>query len=85
MPSGTIEKEFKLSDLKGKYIALFFWPLDFTFGCPTEIMAHDHRIEQFKERNVEVFGISIDSEFTHFAWRNTPVKESAFQTRRILN
>ena len=75
MPSGIIEEQFKLSGLKGKYVVLFFWPLDFTFVCPTEIIAHDHRIEQFKQRNVEVVGISIDSQFTHFAWRNMPVKE----------
>jgi peroxiredoxin (alkyl hydroperoxide reductase subunit C) len=75
LPSGIIEEKFRLSDLRGKYIVLFFWPLDFTFVCPTEIVAHDHRIAQFKERNVEVVGISIDSQFTHFAWRNTPINE----------
>ncbi|PWB73931.1 alkyl hydroperoxide reductase, partial [candidate division GN15 bacterium] len=71
MPDGTIG-EFKLSNLKGKYVALFFWPLDFTFVCPTEIIAHDNRIDEFKQRGVEVVGVSIDSEFTHHAWRNTP-------------
>ena len=75
MPSGEIVDEFKLSDLKGKYTVLFFWPLDFTFVCPTEILAHDRRMEAFKQRGVEVVGVSIDSQFTHFAWRNTPVKE----------
>jgi len=75
MPNGEIVERFTLSDLRGRYVVLFFWPLDFTFVCPTEILAHDRRIEQFKERNVEVVGISIDSQFTHFAWRNTPVKE----------
>ena len=75
MPSGVIEENFKLSDLAGKYVVLFFWPLDFTFVCPTEILAHDHRIEPFKDRGVEVVGVSIDSQFTHFAWRNMPVKE----------
>jgi peroxiredoxin (alkyl hydroperoxide reductase subunit C) len=75
MPNGTIEENFKLSGLRGKYVVLFFWPLDFTFVCPTEIIAHDRRMAQFKERNVEVVGVSIDSQFTHFAWRNTPVKE----------
>ena len=75
MPNGIIEDAFKLSSLRGKYVVLFFWPLDFTFVCPTEILAHDHRMEQFKERGVEVVGISIDSQFTHFAWRNTPVRE----------
>lgn len=75
LPSGEIIDDFKLSDLKGKYVVLFFWPLDYTFVCPTEIIAHDRRVAQFKERGVEVVGISIDSQFTHFAWRNTPVKE----------
>jgi peroxiredoxin 2/4 len=75
MPSGVIEPEFTLSDLRGKYVVLFFWPLDFTFVCPTEIIAHHRRMKQFTERDVAVVGISIDSEFTHFAWRNTPVKE----------
>ncbi len=75
MPSGVIEEQFKLSDLRGKYVVLFFWPLDFTFVCPTEIIAHDRRIEKFKSRNVEVVGISIDSQFTHFAWRNTNIND----------
>ncbi len=75
MPDGTIHETFRLSDLRGTYVVLFFWPLDFTFVCPTEILAHDHRYEAFRKRNVEVVGISIDSQYTHFAWRNTPVKE----------
>lgn len=75
MPNGVIEDKFTLSDLRGKYVVLFFWPLDFTFVCPTEIIAHDHRIAQFKDRKVEVVGVSIDSQFTHFAWRNTLVND----------
>jgi peroxiredoxin (alkyl hydroperoxide reductase subunit C) len=75
MPDGSIKDNFKLSDLKGKYVVLFFWPLDYTFVCPTEIIAHDHRMEEFKKRGVEVVGVSIDSQFTHFAWRNTPVDQ----------
>jgi peroxiredoxin (alkyl hydroperoxide reductase subunit C) len=74
MPSGVIEDKFKLSDLRGKYVVLFFWPLDFTFVCPTEIIAHDNRIKQFEEKEVAVVGISIDSQYTHFAWRETEVK-----------
>ena len=73
MPNSIIEESFRLSDLRGKYVVLFFWPLDFTFVCPTEIIAHDHRIDQFKERSVAVVGVSIDSQYTHFAWRETPV------------
>ena len=73
MPEGVIKEDFKLSDLRGKYVVLFFWPLDFTFVCPTEIIAHHKRMEQFKARNVEVVGVSIDSQFTHLAWKSSPV------------
>ena len=59
----------------GKYAVVFFYPLDFTFVCPSELIAFDHRLEEFKARNVEVIGVSIDSQFTHAAWRNTPVEK----------
>jgi len=59
--------------IKDKYAVIFFYPLDFTFVCPSELIAFDHRLEEFKKRNVEVFGVSIDSQFTHLAWKNTPV------------
>ena len=75
MPDGTIKDEFKLSDLHGKHVVLFFWPLDFTYVCPTEIIAHDRRLNEFKERSVEVVGVSIDSQFTHHAWRSTPTEK----------
>jgi peroxiredoxin (alkyl hydroperoxide reductase subunit C) len=75
LASGEIVDAFNFSDLRGKYAVLFFWPLDFTFVCPTEILAHDRRMEAFKKRGVEVVGVSIDSQFTHFAWRTTAVKE----------
>ena len=71
MSDGTINENFKLSELRGKYVVLFFWPMDFTFVCPTEIIAHDKRIEEFKKRNVEVVGVSIDSKHVHSAWRGT--------------
>ena len=58
---------------KGKYTVVFFYPLDFTFVCPSELIAFDHRLEEFTSRGVEVIGVSIDSQFTHNAWRNTPV------------
>jgi peroxiredoxin 2/4 len=74
MPNNTIVDDFKLSSLRGKPVVLFFWPLDFTFVCPTEIIAHDHRLEEFKKRGVEVVGVSIDSQFTHFAWKSTEIK-----------
>ena len=59
--------------VEGKYAVVFFYPLDFTFVCPTELIAFDKRLSAFKERNVEVVGVSIDSQFVHNAWRNTPV------------
>jgi len=68
-------KPLKLSDYKGKHVVLFFYPLDFTFVCPSELIAFDHRLEEFKKRNVEVIGCSIDSQFTHLAWKNTPVEK----------
>ncbi len=67
--------ELRLSDLRGRYVLLFFYPLDFTFVCPTEIIAFDRKLDQFKEKNVEVIGISVDSHFTHLAWKNTPVDQ----------
>ena len=66
-------KELKLSSYKGKYVVLFFYPLDFTFVCPSELIAFDHRLEDFKKLSAEVIGCSIDSQFTHLAWKNTPV------------
>lgn len=66
-------KPLKMSDYKGKYVVLFFYPLDFTFVCPSELIAFDHRLKEFQARNVEVIGCSIDSMFTHLAWKNTPV------------
>ena len=73
MPDGSF-KEIKLSDYKGKYVILFFYPLDFTFVCPTEIIAFSSQIEDFKQRNTEVLGVSVDSHFSHLAWRNTDRK-----------
>jgi peroxiredoxin (alkyl hydroperoxide reductase subunit C) len=71
----SFKEGFKLSDLRGKYAVLFFYPLDFTFVCPSEIIAFDKAYDKFKEKNCEVVGVSVDSQFTHFAWKNTPVKE----------
>ena len=72
--NGNIVNRFDLKEaLRDKYGLVFFYPLDFTFVCPSELIALDHAIEQFKSRNVEVIGVSIDSQFTHNAWRNTPV------------
>lgn len=70
--NGTFDETFKLSDLKGKYIVLFFYPLDFTFVCPTELHAFSDRLPEFAERGVEVVAVSVDSHFSHLAWLNTP-------------
>lgn len=74
MPNNTFKEDFKLSDYQGKYVVLFFYPLDFTFVCPSEIIAFNKKLEEFKKRNTEVIGISIDSQFSHFAWKNTEPK-----------
>lgn len=71
MPDNTFE-DLTLSDYRGKYVVLFFYPLDFTFVCPSEIIAFDKELEKFKAKNAELIGVSVDSEFTHFAWKNTP-------------
>ena len=75
MPDGSIKNDFSLSDYAGKYVVLFFYPLDFTFVCPSEILAHNSRVDEFKKRGVNVIGVSIDSQFTHYAWRQTPVNK----------
>lgn len=64
-----------LSKLQGKYVVLFFYPLDFTFVCPTEIIAFDHRVKEFEARGVQIVSVSVDSKFSHWAWRNTKIKE----------
>ncbi len=74
--NGEIVDTFTLSEtIKGKKAVIFFYPLDFTFVCPSELLAFDHRFEEFQKRGVEVIGVSIDSQFSHNAWRNTPVNE----------
>jgi peroxiredoxin 2/4 len=66
--------ELTLSKYRGKYVILFFYPLDFTFVCPSEILAFNKRVAEFKEKNCEVIGVSVDSRFTHLAWKNTAVE-----------
>jgi peroxiredoxin 2/4 len=63
-----------LSGYKGKYVILFFYPLDFTFVCPSEILAFNKKIAEFKTKNCEVIGVSVDSKYSHLAWKNTPVE-----------
>ena len=73
--NGEIVDNFNFKKhIEGKAAVLFFYPLDFAFVCPSELIAFDHRYEEFKKRGVEVVGVSIDSEFTHNAWRNTPTE-----------
>lgn len=73
--SGEIVEDYNLHEqIKGKKAVVFFYPLDFTFVCPSELIAFDHRLEEFKKRGVEVIGVSIDSQFTHNAWRNTAIE-----------
>uniref|UniRef100_A0A4W6EZ80 Thioredoxin-dependent peroxide reductase, mitochondrial n=1 Tax=Lates calcarifer TaxID=8187 RepID=A0A4W6EZ80_LATCA len=67
-------KEMSLADFKGKYLVLFFYPLDFTFVCPTEIISFSDKANEFHDVNCEVVGVSVDSHFTHLAWINTPRK-----------
>ncbi len=74
MPDNSFE-EISLEDYSGKYVVLFFYPLDFTFVCPSEILAFNWRVADFKEKNCELIGVSIDSQFTHLAWKNTEVNK----------
>jgi alkyl hydroperoxide reductase subunit AhpC len=71
MPDGTFH-ELSLADYRGKHVLLFFYPLDFTFVCPTEIIAFSEAIAKFETLGVQVLGCSVDSKYSHFAWRNTP-------------
>jgi len=76
LANGSIVEDFKLSDNYGeKGTVLFFYPLDFTFVCPSEIIAFSKRINEFETRGVNVIGVSVDSQFSHFAWRETPVNK----------
>ncbi|MBI5450472.1 MAG: peroxiredoxin [Gammaproteobacteria bacterium] len=83
MPDGSFKEDFKLSDYRGKkQVVLFFYPLDFTFVCPSELIAFDHRIAEFEQRGVQVVGCSVDSHFSHAAWRNTAIKNGGIGTVR---
>ena len=64
--------ELSLASYRGKYVLLYFYPLDFTFVCPSEIIAFDKKLKEFQDRNCEIVGVSVDSHFTHWAWKNTP-------------
>lgn len=73
LPNNSIQEDWSLDEFKGKYVVLFFYPLDFTFVCPTEIIEFNRKLAEFKERGAEVVGVSVDSQFSHLAWKNTPV------------
>ncbi len=70
---------YRLADYKGKWLVLFFYPLDFTFVCPTEILAFSERVAEFKELNCEILGASVDSKFSHLAWTEKPVAEGGIK------
>ncbi len=72
LPDGSFQDDLSLSQFRGKYVLLFFYPLDFTFVCPTEIIAFSDRIDEFEALGVQVLGASVDSQFSHLAWRNLP-------------
>jgi peroxiredoxin (alkyl hydroperoxide reductase subunit C) len=76
MPDNSFNETFNLkANLEGKYGILFFYPLDFTFVCPSEIIAFHNKIAEFEKRNTQVIGVSVDSHFSHLAWKNTPVEQ----------
>lgn len=76
---GTFVDSCKLSDYRGKYVVLFFYPLDFTFVCPTELHAFQDRLEEFRHKNVEVLACSVDSKFSHHAWLKTPRRQGGIE------
>lgn len=67
--------ELRLSDYRGKYTVLFFYPLDFTFVCPSEILAFNRKVEEFNKKDCQLIGISVDSHFTHLAWKETEIEK----------
>lgn len=73
MPDNTFNEEFTLSELRGKHVLLFFYPLDFTFVCPSEILAFNAAVDHFRAKNCEIVGVSVDSQFSHLAWKNTEI------------
>jgi len=75
MPDDTFCEDFSLDMLLGKYVVFFFYPLDFTFVCPSEILAFNRRLVDFHDRDCEVVGVSVDSHYTHLAWKKTPVED----------
>jgi peroxiredoxin (alkyl hydroperoxide reductase subunit C) len=83
MPDDEVDESFSLEKYRGRYVALSFYPLDFTFVCPSEILAFDHRLDEFRKRDCEVIGVSVDSQFTHLAWKKTSVEDGGTGTIRF--
>jgi len=79
LPDSTFDTDYSLASTAGKWRVLFFYPLDFTFVCPTEILAFSDRVADFSAINAEVIGVSVDSHFTHLAWTQTPRKEGGIE------
>jgi peroxiredoxin 2/4 len=77
--SNRIVEDFSLDDMKGKYVIFFFYPLDFTFVCPTELHAFQERLEDFQQRNAQIIGCSVDSCFSHYAWLQMPKEKGGIQ------
>lgn len=75
LPDNSFKEDFSLSDFRGKYVLLFFYPLNFTFVCPTEILAFNRAVSEFTEHNCQLIGISIDSHFSHLAWKKTALQD----------
>ncbi len=75
MPDNSFKEDFRLADYRGKYVLLFFYPLNFTFVCPSEILAFDKAVNEFKENNCQLIGVSIDSAFSHLAWKKTKIND----------
>lgn len=75
MPDNTFKEDFRLADYRGKYVMLFFYPLNFTFVCPSEILAFDKAVGELEKHNCQLIGVSVDSQYSHYAWKNTPVNE----------
>ena len=75
MQDNSFKEDFKLSDFRGKYVILFFYPLDFTFVCPSEILAFDKAVSELEKNNCQLIGVSVDSHFSHYAWKKTPIND----------
>ena len=84
LPDNTFKDDFSLSDFRGKYVLLFFYLLNFTFVCPSEILAFNKAVEEFENNNCQLIGISIDSAFSHLAWKNTKVNDGGIGNIHIL-